>query len=299
MSSVGIVLLNYNSTQFTHECVKSLWSTKDKKDEYHIVVWDNASKVIPTQKEIGKATLVCSSTNDGFALGNNKAAQALLQKEKIDYLLFLNNDTRVTRGMVRVLIERFEKEKNCGCVVPKIYFERGHEYWRKDYSSDEQGNVIWYAGGEIDWDSIIAFHRGVDEVDRGQFETSTETEFAAGTALLTTPSIWKKLHGFDPQYFLYYEDVDLSLRLKVKKKKICYEPKATLFHINAGSSEGSGSQLHVYYQTRNRLRLGFSYARMRTKLALLKEAKNQYIHGSAMQRKGIVDALLGKWGKQL
>lgn len=317
MPSIVIVLLNYNSSRLTKKCIQSLFSTKDPKDEYHIVVWDNASKHAPKKDEFPHSELIHSKKNLGFAEGNNKAVAHALKTSKFklqnsknepDYLLILNNDTRVTKGMVRQLIETFDSDPNVGIVVPKIYFEKGYEFHKADYQKHHLGRVIWYGGGGIDWPNLVLFHKGVDEVDRGQFDISYTlmkgkekrvSTFATGCCMLTTPKIWNKLHGFDTKYFLYYEDADLSMRLQQNlKKSIIFEPKATLYHLNAGSSTGSGSQLHQYYQTRNRLRFGLCYASMRTKLALLNEARRLFFTGNQAVRLGILHALGGTWGNQ-
>lgn len=298
MSRIAIILLNYNSTSFTKNCIQSLWETKATQDEYDIVVFDNASDNPPAKETLGDCDLVLSKKNIGYAQGNNKAVEHVLKKGKPDYILILNNDTRMQNACVRTLIGRFESEKNAGFVVPKIYFEKGREYHRHSYTKDEKGRVLWYAGGGIDWRNLIVFHKGMDEVDRGQFEHSAKASFASGCAFLTTPAIWKKLGGFDVSYFLYYEDADLSMRLHRIKKDIVFEPGSVVYHINAGSTQGSGSTFHQYYQTRNRLKFGLQYAPWRTKVALLREAKRIWNDGNASQKKAVMHALAGKWGKQ-
>lgn len=306
MSSVAIILINYNSTRLTKKCVQSLLTQKDKSDEYFITILDNDSKNPPKQSDFPHTDLILSSRNLGFAQGNNYAAKQALKANSPEYLLFINNDTRVTKGMVRKLIERFEHTPNVGMVLPKIYFERGAEYFAKDYSSHQQGKVLWYAGGAIDWKNCILTHKGIDEVDRGQFNRekigefeTQEEEFATGCCFLTTPAIWKNLRGFDQAYFLYYEDADLSLRLlKNLHKTIVLEPKATLYHLNAGSTSGTGSAIHQYYQTRNRLRFGLKYASFRTKVALLLEARRLFMSGNQAVKLGILHSLGGQWGNQ-
>lgn len=300
MATIGIILLNYNSTRLTKKCVKSLLTARHETDTYKIVIYDNDSKIKPKPADFPDCELVLSEKNRGFAEGNNRAVEYLLRKNTCDYLLLLNNDTRVGKGCIRALIERFESDPDIGMVVPKIYFEKGYEYHATSYSKHQLGRVLWYAGGGIDWRNMILFHKGVDEVDRGQFDTDVQTEaFATGCCLLTSVTLWKKLRGFDPRYFLYYEDADLSLRLLNKlHKSIVLEPRAVLYHLNAGSSDGSGSAVHQYYQTRNRLRFGFSYASRRTQFALLLEARRLFLTGNGAVKLGILDALGGKWGNQ-
>ncbi|HSW89837.1 MAG TPA: glycosyltransferase family 2 protein [Patescibacteria group bacterium] len=297
MNTVAVVLLNFNSTRLTKKCVQSIQESKDKDLQCKILVWDNDSTQTPKTADFPGCELVLSKKNLGFAGGYNNAIVRATHLFKPDYLLVLNNDTRVSPGMVEKLIATFKKSEDVGAVVPKIYFEKGHEFHESDYSKDERGKVIWYAGGEIDWANMIPFHIGVDEVDRGQFESVMNVEFASGCCFLTTPKIWKTMGGFDEKYFMYFEDVDWSLRLRRKGLQIYYLPEAHMYHLNAGSTGGSGSPIHNYYQSRNRLRFGLRFGSLRTRLALLKEAKNIYERGTKEERLGILDALEGRWGK--
>ncbi len=298
MSKIAIILLNYNSTRYTRNCIKSLRSHRAKEDDYAIVVWDNASSEIPTKKDLPDCDLVLSKKNEGFTGGYNKAVAHTLWHHRPDYLVVLNNDTRVPKGMIRTLVDTCVKNNNNCITVPLIYFEHGHEFHKASYTKEERGKVIWYAGGGMDWPNILPFHRGVDEVDRGQFTRSEETGFVTGCCVCLTPKTWKRIGGFDEKYFLYFEDVDLSIRAKRKNIKLIFEPSAKLFHINAGSTHGSGSLFHEYYQTRNRLRFGLQYGKFRTKLALLTEARRMWLHGTSGQKLGVLHALEGKWGNQ-
>jgi GT2 family glycosyltransferase len=296
MSHVAIIFINYNSTKLTKQAIASFWRTKEKKDTYSILVWDNASTEVPTNEQLGRCEIVVSKKNLGFAQGYNEAVRYALRKYKPDYILIVNNDTKAARGLIKELIVTSKHYKDKAIVAPKIYFDKGYEFYRHDYLPEERGNVIWYAGGNIDMANVIPFHKGVDEVDRGQYDIQEETSFVSGCCFLTTPKVWKTLKGFDRKYFMYYEDVDFCMRARKKRITIVYAPKAWIYHINAGSSQGSGSRFHQYYQTRNRLRFGLQYARLRSKLALLKEAKQIWMTGNSAQKQGVIHALEGKWG---
>src|SRR5206468_7417532 len=117
--------------------------------------------------------------------------------------------------------------------------------------------------GKIDWNNVIGFHVGVDEVDTGQFDTPYDTETATGCCVLIKKSTLEKIGLLDEGYFMYYEDADYSMLLKRRGLKILYWPRAVLWHKNASAAGGSGSPLQEYYITRNRLLFGMRYAPLR------------------------------------
>ncbi|MBI5619624.1 glycosyltransferase family 2 protein [Candidatus Gottesmanbacteria bacterium] len=188
-------------------------------------------------------------------------------------------------------------DPDIGIAGSKIYFAKGHEYHRDRYKKDERGKVIWYAGGVIDWDNMYASHRGVDEVDQGQFNRIQETPFVTGCSMMIKKEVFDKIGLLDQRLFAYLEDVDFCVRAKQAGYKLLYVPQSVIWHTNAGSS-GVGSDTHQYYMTRNRLLVGFRYAPLRTKFALLREATRTIIGGSSIRRKAVLDALIGRLGKQ-
>jgi len=149
----------------------------------------------------------------------------------------------------------------------------------------------------MDWKNIIGSHRGVDEVDKGQFNKVEETDFASGCCVMIRREVFQEIGFFNEKYFLYYEDNDFSQRVKLNGFRVYYQPRAMLWHLNAGSTGGSGSNLQDYFITRNRLLFGFSYASVRTKAALLKESIKFLFAGRNFQRKAVLDFYTGRFGK--
>ncbi|GAG55887.1 unnamed protein product, partial [marine sediment metagenome] len=156
--------------------------------------------------------------------------------------------------------------------------------------------VIWYAGSRMDWENVLASHRGVDEVDIGRYQRMEETDFATGCCMLVKREVFEKIGLFDKKYFLYWEDNDFSQRAKKAGFKVYFAPEAVIWHKNAGSSK-SGSFLHDYYLTRNRLLFAFKYASLRAKIALIKESIIKLFKGRKWEKKGIIDFYLGRFGK--
>jgi GT2 family glycosyltransferase len=163
-----------------------------------------------------------------------------------------------------------------GLVSPMIYFYPGLEFHKDSYKKSEKGKVVWYAGGVIDWENVYAYHWGVDEVDHGQFAGAEETGFATGCCVAFRRDVIDKVDLMDEKYFLYWEDVDWSVRVKKAGYKLVFEPKSVAWHKNAGSTGGSGSQIHQYYQTRNRIRFGLKFAPLRSKLAIVRESVKKF-----------------------
>lgn len=300
MSKIGIIILNFNGEKDTLECLKSLEKLQSENNiDTEIIVIDNGSIPefkIEHLKFRKNVQLIKNKENIGFVGGNNVGIEYALE-DKCDYVLILNNDTIVGTQLVNELVKTAELDEKIGIVVPKIYFEKGYEFHKERYKKEELGKIIWYAGGVMDWKNIIGFHKGVDDVDNGQYEKVEETEIATGCCMLVKSEVFKKVGLFDEKYFLYYEDADFSQRVKKAGYKIIFSPNAILWHKNAGSAGGSGSKLQDYYITRNRLLFGMKYASIRTKLALIKEGVKLFIAGRPWQRQGVLDFYFNKIGK--
>ena len=130
--------------------------------------------------------------------------------------------------------------------------------------------MLWYTGGSIDWAHAITPHRGVDEVDEGQYDVFEKTEFINGCLMLFDQSVISRVGWWDESYFLYFEDADFCVRAQRKNVSLYYDPSIVIWHKVSQSTGGSGSKLHVKYQERNRLRFGLKYAPFWTKLHLVK-----------------------------
>lgn len=299
MKNIWVVIVNFNGGKDTVECITSLKKLHTKEFETKILIVDNNShddSVVRIRKEFPDVSIVENKANLGFTGGVNIGIANALQ-HGADYILLLNNDTLVDKDMLVQLMLQAEENPQNGIISPKIYFAKGSEYHKDRYTEKDYGKVIWYAGGKMDWQNIIGYHVGVDEVDKGQYDTVKSIDFASGCCMLIKKSVFEVVGVFDQRYFLYYEDSDFSERAKRKKFKILYVPKAIMWHKNAGSAGGSGSALQDYYITRNRLLFGSTYASFRSKIALLRESLHIYIKGRVWQKRGVCDFYLRRFGR--
>lgn len=307
MNDVGIVLINYNSSEQTTDCLLSLQKISYQDGTVHIIIVDNNS--LKEQKELSHKgvkslqkkdgitiQIIENSENEGFAEGNNIGMRVLLDK-KVEYIMILNNDTVVDKHIITPLKDMLDTTPSAAFVSPKVYFAKGYEFHKDRYTQKELGNVIWYAGGVADWANVINRHRGVDEVDKGQYDSNGQTDFVTGCCFMTRANVLEDVGLFDEKYFMYYEDSDLSQRAIHKGYTLWYVADAKVWHKNASSSGGSGSSLQDYFISRNRLLFGMLYAPFRAKFALLRESIKILIRGRHWQRQGVKDFYLSHFGR--
>lgn len=238
MSKVGIVILNYNGAKFQNDTIRTVLDM-DYRD-YEIVLVDNNSKdnsVALAMDAFGdRITLLQQSDNYGFAKGNNIGIQYCIDRG-MEYVLLLNNDVEVHKSMLSELME-YANESTV--VVPKTYFF-------------EPGNMLWYAGGTMDWKKLESVHYGIGQIDDGSYDEVKEVTFASGCCMLVPTAVFKRIGMLDEILFMYWEDADFCARLMDAGCRIIYNPKAVLWHKVSSSSGGTDSRLSVYYMTRNKL----------------------------------------------
>jgi GT2 family glycosyltransferase len=270
--NLAIVILNWNGLKDTRECLKSVFKSKTPSFNLNVFVVDNHStdnSVAVIAKEFPRTKLIINPKNLGFSGGNNEGIKAALAAS-MDWLILLNNDTTVAVDTFEMLLTGAINNKY-DLASPKIYFYPGREFHIKSYKKNELGHVIWYAGGRIDWDNVWPSHIGVDEVDHGQLEESSETEFATGCCLLVKNKVFNKIGLLDTSYKAYFEDTDFCMRAQEAGFKVGFVSKAFLWHKNAGSTGGSGSLQQKRLIDDSRLRFAMRYASFRAKLALLRQ----------------------------
>lgn len=293
----GIVIIHYANLANVQECLESIRAGKDAKEFCPIIVSNNAKESVePLRKKFGDWIEVIELIqNTGFTGANNVGIKWAQENLKSQVVILLNDDTTVAKNTLVTLRDKLLADPKRGALCPLIYFSPGHEF-HPGYAHADRGKVIWYGGGVIDWKEVIGFHQHVDEVDRGQVKNH-DTAFATGCCVALRQSVLQKVGSFDEKAFLYWEDVDLSQRILQAGYKVQVTPETHMWHKNAGSSSGSGSALHVYYQTRNRFWFGWKYASSRTKLFLARHAWRLFRHGSPEEKRAILDWLQGKYGQ--
>ncbi|MBA3723914.1 MAG: glycosyltransferase family 2 protein [Candidatus Levybacteria bacterium] len=301
MKKIAVVSVNYNTARDTTDLLHSLTKVNTPNIELDIIIIDNGSKDVyelPQSAEKEHVKLIRSDVNTGFAGGYNIGMREALNRGA-EYVLIVNNDTLMHPDMIMHLLSVLDSDSAIGVTTPKIYFSKGHEFHKGRYKADELGKVFWFAGGHTDWANVQSIHRGVDEVDHGQYDTTEEITFATGCCMMFKREVLEKVGMFDERYFLYYEDADLNERIRRSGYKVYYVPQAVLTHVNAASSggAGNGNVLQDYFISRNKMLFGMTYAPLRTKVALVRESLRLLRTGRPFQKLAIKDYYKGNFHK--
>lgn len=235
---LSIITINYNGQKDTCELIESL-PLEDKSIE--VIVVDNASaqdEATIIEERYPQVKIIRSKKNLGFAGGNNLGIKAAKGK----YLFFLNNDTllKPQTSDIRSLISRLETSPKIGMVCPKIRFT-----W---------GNQLIQFAGYTPLTPITMRNKaiGCGDVDHGQYNTPHPTPYAHGAAMIVKREAIEKAGLMPECYFLYYEELDWSMKIRRAGYDIWYEPACTIFHKESQTT-GQNSPLRTYYITRNRL----------------------------------------------
>ena len=211
---------------------------------------------------------ISNSLNLGYAHGVNLGLKNAIA-EGYDRFCVMNDDTYFNNDFVTKILSSIIYHPS-SIIGGKIYYAPGFEYHTNRYRKKDLGHVLWYAGGEVDWNHALTPHRGVDEVDKNQYDQPGKIGFVNGCLMAFDKTVIDQVGFWDEKYFLYFEDADFCERAKRKGVELYYDPKIIVWHKNAQSTGGSGSTIHQKYQKVNRLRFGLKYAPLRTKLHLLK-----------------------------
>lgn len=238
--SVGVVIVNFNGLSFLIDCIRSVRATGWPALE--IVVVDNGSNdgsLAALETHTPNITVLSNRVNQGFGAGANAGIRHCLQRDH-DYVLLLNNDTTVTPSLIAELVSTAEDQRMTVSVA-------------QSYRWDGSGLINTHAG-HFNWlvgrlrESVAG--RTANQVPRMSHEVAM-----AGMACVLIPLVaFGEVGLFDEQFFIYYEDFDLAVRLRAAGYRFVLNPKAILRHYEGGTSGiREHSTLATYYMNRNRV----------------------------------------------
>lgn len=240
MKKICVILVNYNGAKYNDKCINSILRSTIAT-EIQIVVVDNASTddslndLYNMWGQNKNITIISLDENYGFSKANNVGIE-WARKEHFEYFLLLNNDTEVAEDAIEHMVN--EQKKTGAIVVPKILYA-------------DRPDIIWCAGGNFSKLIWKPLQRGLGQKDRGQYNQNEKCDFANGCAMLISEDIVKEIGFLDERFFLYYEDVEYSLKARRQGIPVWYCSDALIYHKVNGSTSGNQRPDNAYYITRN------------------------------------------------
>ena len=228
-----IVIPIFNRLDLTRDCLAAIRANTSAS--YEIIVVDNASTdgsadFLREQEKAGAIRLITNFRNEGFAHACNQGAQAA----RSSLLLFLNNDTKVTAGWLDAMVQAAGRPQ-VGIVGAKLLYA---------------DNRIQHAG--------IGFINGIPDhphrhaaANAPEVNQFRELDMVTGACLMIQRELFLQLAGFDESYRNGVEDIDLCLRVRAANRKVVYEPKAVVYHLegqSAGRFDHVSDNLRIFFE---------------------------------------------------
>lgn len=239
---VSVIVLNFNGRGWLRGCFESLKEINYPRERCEVIIGDNAStddSVEYTQTHFPWVTVLRFEKNYGFCKGNNLCAR----QARGEYLVFLNNDTFVTRDWLLNLVLAARSDPAIVSSTGKILFPQLGD-----------GRLINAAGGVIAT-SGGGLYNGWMEEDSPEYGSTLYTGFGCGAGVLVQKRFFLDTGGFDEYYFYSCEEMDLGFRAWLYGYKVLYAPSAVMYHFLGGTGfRGKGVTPSIEFLiTRNAL----------------------------------------------
>lgn len=225
---VSVIIVNYNTKSLLKDCIQSICSNTHGCS-YEIIVVDNASSdgsVQMLKEEFPQVQVIASDTNLGFGKANNLGAK----RAKGDYLFLLNSDTELFNDSIKGLWEYARTYPGKLGVVGGTLLQPNHAPNLSFGYFPCIKNELLYLWNKL-WKNEHGFKRQ---------DSPYKVDFVCGADMLIPKTVFQKLNGFDPAFFLYYEETDLQKRMEKLNLDRIILPSVKIIHREGGSFEKTG-----------------------------------------------------------
>lgn len=229
----SVVIPNYNGARHLPDLLAAL--ERQTFGDFEVIFADDGSSddsVACVERLYPAARILTNRHNLGFVANANVACDAAQGR----VIVLLNNDTEPASDWLAELARAICRHPDAAIVASKLLL-----YDRRDHL---------HTSGDLMGVDGIPRNRGVWEEDRGQYDSQTEIFSGCGGAMAVRREVWEALGGFDEDFWMYLEDVDLAFRAQLVGWKAVFAPDARVYHKLSSSG---GDDLSSYYVGRNTL----------------------------------------------
>lgn len=253
-----VIILNYRRADLAIECLRSLDTELSGRADRCAVCIDNASgdgSADAIEAEIARrgwgewVRLIRSPVNTGFAGGNNIGLGAV----RAENYLLLNSDTRMLPGSISMLLEELERRPQVGAIGPRLEHPDG----------EAQISCFRYRtpiSEMLEAASTGALDRLLDRfrVWTRVFDEPVEPQWMSFACIMIRRTVIEQVGVLDDGYFMYFEDIDYSRRMRKAGWRLLHYPAARAVHLRGGSSSVKAAMAarrrvpRYYYESRSR-----------------------------------------------
>ena len=231
---LSILIVTYNSSSTIKVCLESVFQELESL-EGEVIVVDNQSSddTVSILNELlvqhPQLKVELNRSNRGFAVGNNQA----LEIARGQHILILNPDTILHKSILKDLLSELEKDAKTGAIAPQLQFPDGR-LQKTCRRFPTHLDVIYNTFG---LSALFPESRRFNGWKMGDFDhkSAQKVDQPAGAALLVRGDLLKALNGFDENFPMFFNDVDLCKRIKDKGYAIWYLPEYTIQHVGGAS----------------------------------------------------------------
>lgn len=244
MVDLSICIVSWNTENVLRGCLGSIYE-RTKGISYEIFVVDNASRdgtVEMVRKYFPGVCLIVNKENKGFAAANNQAMRLAQGR----HVIFLNPDTAILGDALHAMVQFMDGNPEAGAIGCKLLNADGsvqHSTKRlltlsiTLYDNTILGGLPFFRGKLKDY-----------KMKSFSFDKVEEVDAASGAALLVRESILDEVGPMDEGYFMFYEEMDLCRRIRMKGHKIYFIPHAVITHFGGASRHQSEKELVIIGQ---------------------------------------------------
>lgn len=224
MTNLTISIVNYNSGEYLTRCLESIKSVEDEA-RIQVVVVDNNStdeSLKVAREQFPKFKFIENEENVGFGKAHNQ----VLKNLETEYVLLLNPDCILEKGVIKELLNYHKKNPDTGVITCKIILPDGTV------------DLTAHRGLPTPWASLLYFFGDNSKyhLTKHDLKTPHEVDSISGAFFLTSKDVLKKSGLFDENFFLYGEDIDLCVRISKAGFKVIYYPLVSITHFKGVSS---------------------------------------------------------------
>jgi len=231
---LSIIIVNYRSEQYLEKCLASIYQ-KSNSEQLEIIIVNNDQQVdlLEMKQKYPAIKLIKQENNVGFGRACNVGAG----EAQGELLLFLNPDTQFLDDYASQIIAKFKANAQIGVVGPRLI-------------TDEGETQEWCAGKDVTIWRLIKNNLWIIESKKIWESTrATSVDWVSGAALVIKRDLFEKIGGFDKEFFMYGEDMDLCRQAKVLGYSIFYYPDIAVLHSGGKSRESWLKQKLQFYKS--------------------------------------------------